>query len=283
MSLGQSKCGFVELVENVWDVKARSESAVFEFDDEELVQHVCKPEHELAPLLTEQAARGAPASPESLKLLQVVRSAKDVVAGTGEQQVPTLALWLAAVGVQGVRLRRGTGSSDPTKYLHTLRHSFIVVQSAEGDLLVDPFFREQFELPVATPAYRAFLSNSVPEVFVGRCSDLDLLLGAISAAIASTCAHMGVPVPPWRSSSALRSKWVPPRFEDRPITADEVHEAGPQLRRIALAVAASVVHKFPAPVKAAVAAGSAAGTGVLATWTKKKGHLRHPGITLSQR
>lgn len=221
--------------ESDFDGAAAHVDMMFSFDDEEL-RAPAAPQHSLPLAELERRAKLAwHLNPVERKLLWSVVSIKQVVGERCEQDEATfaVALWLAACGYQGVRIRRATGSSEPGRCLRQLRHTFVVLDSPKGgELVCDVHFRDQFVLACATPAYRAFLYRAVPGVFVGSPGQLLEVLRAVDAAIQDTCHHQAVPVPPWRELQPLLSKWQPQQFTDYPVTAQLLHCNGSLLRRL---------------------------------------------------
>ncbi|KAF5839184.1 hypothetical protein DUNSADRAFT_1411 [Dunaliella salina] len=104
-------------------------------------------------------------------------------------------------------------SSNRAKQLWSLSHAFILVQtdagsnlSAEQTLLVEPNFRSHFELPRASNDYTAFLST-LPELLVVEAMQMQPLVAAMSKCVAHEFKRMDLPLPPWRTTSALQSRW----------------------------------------------------------------------------
>lgn len=68
-------------------------------------------------------------------------------------------------------------ASSGVACFRTLRHEFLAVAAGPGsdyegvEYLVEPAFREQFEIPCPSPMYRELL-DAVPAVFVGVASQL---------------------------------------------------------------------------------------------------------------
>eukprot|EP00983_Pelagomonas_calceolata_P069793 1150502-Pelagomonas_calceolata.AAC.10 len=117
-----------------------------------------------------------------------------------------LASRLAAVGYDVVcRRALGAGQSSgpstaPGACFRLLQYEFLVVKCTKGDfegleLFVDPYFREQFQIPHPTEHY-AKLLESVPEVYVG--SRVHLI-----AIVELLCAEVSRDVG-WRVISSLK-------------------------------------------------------------------------------
>mmetsp|Transcript_11841 Transcript_11841/g.31036 ORF Transcript_11841/g.31036 Transcript_11841/m.31036 type:complete len:189 (+) Transcript_11841:1195-1761(+) len=75
-------------------------------------------------------------------------------------------------------------------------------------IVVDPCFREQFELRAqcATPRYEAVLAL-LPKVYVGHVDRLPLLVELLCEEMTVSFKTCGVPLPPWRKLTSLLSKW----------------------------------------------------------------------------
>ncbi|KAG2429908.1 hypothetical protein HXX76_010688 [Chlamydomonas incerta] len=121
-----------------------------------------------------------------------------------------------------VTLRTGLalGCESPD-YLSTLRHSFLIVQEHNGPsadlcIVVDPNFREQFtctSMPTSS-VYAQTVANNVPQFFVGTIGTVNALVCLLQSTLAEEAQALGLELPPWRSRSALLSKWLPRRFTD---------------------------------------------------------------------
>lgn len=98
-----------------------------------------------------------------------------------------------------------------------LRHEFLSVtgedEYKETQLIVDPYFKEQFEIPQPTATYRAVL-NLLPQEFVGTASRLVPLVQCLCAEMAASFEVMGLTLPPWRRAQSMLSKWLPSRSRD---------------------------------------------------------------------
>ena len=73
----------------------------------------------------------------------------------GTWDIVVIASRLAAVGHQ-VALRTALGGGRGQECFHHLHHEFLVVTppGSQDELILDPSFREQFEIPHATPPYQ---------------------------------------------------------------------------------------------------------------------------------
>jgi len=79
--------------------------------------------------------------------------------------------------------------------------------------LVDPKFREQFEIAHATPRYEAALA-AAPADFVGTEERIVPLVELLCAEMSAAFRAAGATLPPWRQAGAMLSKWRPRRSED---------------------------------------------------------------------
>ncbi|KAK9830187.1 hypothetical protein WJX72_010189 [[Myrmecia] bisecta] len=95
--------------------------------------------------------------------------------------------------------------------LENLHHNFIRVinDSAavpQRDVVVEPRFKEQFQIAHSTPAYDALL-QAVPLDFVGTSTRLRALVELLCAEVAAAFQEQDRPLPPWRKLSSVLSKW----------------------------------------------------------------------------
>ena len=79
--------------------------------------------------------------------------------------------------------------------------------------LVDPKFREQFEIAHASPRYAAVLA-AAPADFVGTEERIVPLVELMCAEMSAAFRAAGATLPPWRQAGAMLSKWRPRRSED---------------------------------------------------------------------
>lgn len=127
-----------------------------------------------------------------------------------------------------VQVRDGAQQQErnktPRSCLQNLRHRYIVCLGVRGagdgepaylpePLVVEPRFREQFTIAHPTPAYEALL-QSVPPCFVGPVANLEAVVKLMAEQIYSNFKLQGLPVPPWRTRTALLSKWSPAQLSD---------------------------------------------------------------------
>ena len=89
------------------------------------------------------------------------------------------------------------------------------MQASTGSVnyLVDPKFREQFEIAHASPRYAAVLA-AAPADFVGTEERIVPLVELLCAEMSAAFRAAGATLPPWRQAGAMLSKWRPRRSED---------------------------------------------------------------------
>ncbi len=104
----------------------------------------------------------------------------------------------------------GTAVVDST-CLEKLHHSFIICtgrsdRTVAHYCLVDPHFRDQFRIGQPTESYDIVLSVMPPE-FVGSPLRLQALADLLCTEIVEVYKEQKLPLPPWRKSGAMLSKW----------------------------------------------------------------------------
>ncbi|KAK2076087.1 hypothetical protein QBZ16_001423 [Prototheca wickerhamii] len=77
-----------------------------------------------------------------------------------------------------------------------------------GELIVDPAFREQFEIAHVPERYDRVIER-VPQAVVLPRARLEALAGVLCAEMGHAFAEMGLSQPPWRGLGAILSKWRP--------------------------------------------------------------------------
>ncbi len=122
----------------------------------------------------------------------------------------------AAIGdgssTPGTSAGAASGAVDGT-CLEKLRHSFIVCTgrrdgtgTAAHYCIVDPQFRDQFRIGQPTEGYNHMLAV-VPAEFVGSPLRLQALADLLCTEIVEVYREQGLPLPPWRKSAAMLSRW----------------------------------------------------------------------------
>lgn len=150
--------------------------------------------------------------PATLQLLEDVRQYKAALQREGcGQDAVVLSLRLSLVGYQAlVRTAIGGGQAC----FKNLRHEFVSVRDEEGtEYIVDPAFRDHFQIPHPTRLYQQLLAG-VPAEFVGTSSRLVPLVQCLCMEMSESFAARGLTLPPWRRSQAMLSKWLPARSRD---------------------------------------------------------------------
>ena len=106
--------------------------------------------------------------------------------------------------------RAAKGSNKYRDCLRHLTHTFLGIQTRAGEmpLIVDPAFRQQFEIARASERYKVVL-RALPNTFVGRLSDLKKIVGLIVSEIKRSFEVEQMSTPPWRRQEAFMSKWTP--------------------------------------------------------------------------
>ena len=86
--------------------------------------------------------------------------------------------------------------------------------------IIDPAFREQFNIAHPTPRYEQILA-AIPATFVGTEERLVALVRALCHEIQGVFLEQNSTLPPWRDVAAQLSKWRPRRSTDCPITQQD--------------------------------------------------------------
>ncbi|XP_051118840.1 uncharacterized protein LOC127243043 [Andrographis paniculata] len=77
-------------------------------------------------------------------------------------------------------------------------------------LIIDIDFRSEFEIARSTKAYKNSILQTLPHIFVGKSDRLDSIISIVSEATRLTLKKKGMPLPPWRKSDYVKSKWLSP-------------------------------------------------------------------------
>lgn len=131
-----------------------------------------------------------------------------------------------------VKVRTALGGGWGGACLRNLRHTFLAVSSvpstqsigldhhplSDGTLLIDPRFKEQFEIAHTTPRYQHLLAT-VPVEVVAPPARIAEAVNILCAEMALAFNQCGVPLPPWRQVGAMITKWQPRKSEDVDLTA----------------------------------------------------------------
>lgn len=160
-----------------------------------------------------------PRGPWHTKLLREVHFYRDILlAEDGDVDGVVLASKLTLCGYR-VAVRQALGGGQGTAVFSNLRHSFLLVTAPLGcacagvDYIVEPHFREQFEISQPTARYGGLLAM-LPAVFVGTAAELLPLVQLLCSEMTLAFEQHGLSLPPWRQSKSLLSKWLPSKLRD---------------------------------------------------------------------
>jgi uncharacterized protein (TIGR01615 family) len=152
--------------------------------------------------------------PRSLPL-QLARDVRLVcAAGASAPDAVALAEALTALG-RAALVREALGGGRGQDCFRNLANVFVLVEDpASGEeLIVEPRFREQFDIPHPTPRYAALL-RAAPRAVALPAAPLRALVRLLGEEMRAAFAARGLSVPPWRQQTALASKWLPARARD---------------------------------------------------------------------
>lgn len=157
--------------------------------------------------------------------MHVKYALSDALERNGEDmEVDELGERLRTLGYS-VRLRTALGGDSfggSASCLRNLRHRFLAVslpnspqtrKVSNREFIVDPKFLDQFEIAHSTMRYDCVLSD-VPSAVVVPMGRLTEAVGILCEEMARAFQKTGTPLPPWRQSAAMLSKWQPRRSED---------------------------------------------------------------------
>ena len=102
---------------------------------------------------------------------------------------------------------------SPHSSLHRCTPGITAAGTEREPLIIDPFFRDQFEMAKATPAYMRFM-DELPEVLVTTEAQLRQLVKILCREMHEAFVKHGASIPPWRGKESLLSKWRLPRLYD---------------------------------------------------------------------
>lgn len=131
-----------------------------------------------------------------------------------------------------VTIRNALGGGGGNECLRNLRHRFLTcrMQGAQGqsNFVVDPCFKEQFEIAHVTPRYACILAE-VPAAFIGTEEQIIALVEVMSKEISLAFQQSGATLPPWRHTASMLSKWQPRKSEDVSFDAQTMDNRAPSL------------------------------------------------------
>ena len=87
-----------------------------------------------------------------------------------------------------------------------LRHSFVIVKCAGHIVVVDPEYRDQFNIPFGSDEYNATL-ESIPEIVVANYDYMYRATATLGAMLVDQFAKANAPVPPWRTQRCTLERW----------------------------------------------------------------------------
>jgi len=102
--------------------------------------------------------------------------------------------------------RRRGASWHPSAYSHGFLTVKVAAQEGGRKYLVEPRFRDQFVIQGPTARYSEVL-NILPEEYVGPVDRFMDLVKVVCREMADAFASTGRPLPPWRTSERVKSKW----------------------------------------------------------------------------
>ncbi len=77
---------------------------------------------------------------------------------------------------------------------------------SQAPVIVEPQLREHFRIAHSTPEYDSLLS-AAPGEFVGGAGRLAAVVELLSSAVAAAFKDQQLPLPPWRRTKSVLSKW----------------------------------------------------------------------------
>mmetsp|Transcript_42536 Transcript_42536/g.76267 ORF Transcript_42536/g.76267 Transcript_42536/m.76267 type:complete len:296 (-) Transcript_42536:272-1159(-) len=226
----KTSCGSEPVVEQAVPV---SESLLFEFDlAEEAVeaspQTGRKDAERLRHVVEQLRGYSRPSTDfQRQLLLDVQRFKRQCLREESRHDTIVLAAKLCGIGYR-VIVREAVGGGP--NCLSNLRHTFLYVAAEQETrtgaverVIVEPHFREHFEIANACPGYMEIL-DAVPVEFVGSRECLFSLVSSLCHEIAHEFEIKGLMLPPWRQVKGMLSKWFPAQARD---TECEASPPGP--------------------------------------------------------
>lgn len=90
---------------------------------------------------------------------------------------------------------------------HSLRHEHISINLDNQEYIVDPSFKDHFEVPTTTTRYAAILDLIPDTVVVAPRRQLLSAVALLATELQRCFEARKVPLPPWRRFASLLSKW----------------------------------------------------------------------------
>ena len=94
--------------------------------------------------------------------------------------------------------------------------------------IVDPCFKEQFEIPHVNARYARILED-VPVSFIGTEEQVIAVVEIMSKEISRAFQQANATLPPWRQAASMLSKWQPRKSEDLSLDAEVLDSRAPSL------------------------------------------------------
>ena len=94
--------------------------------------------------------------------------------------------------------------------------------------IVDPCFKEQFEIPHVNARYASILAD-VPVSFIGTEEQVIAIVEIMSKEISRAFQQANATLPPWRQAASMLSKWQPRKSEDLSLDAEVLDSRAPSL------------------------------------------------------
>lgn len=94
--------------------------------------------------------------------------------------------------------------------------------------IVDPCFKEQFEIPHISDRYTSILAD-VPVSFIGTEEQVIAVVEVMSKEISRAFQQANATLPPWRQTASMLSKWQPRKSEDLSLDAEVLDSRAPSL------------------------------------------------------
>lgn len=124
-----------------------------------------------------------------------------------------------------VRIRRAVGGGEGAISLSNLRHTFLYCASSSNDsFIIDPSFREQFEIAKPTQRFTQVL-ESVPDLLVIPASRIAPLVTLLCEEVAIAFKFNAMLLPPWRQTHGMLSKWLPRMSMDESFPPSPQHSS----------------------------------------------------------
>lgn len=164
---------------------------------------------------------------------RLIRDVEASFEGGSRDDIAKLVQKLTGLGYR-VHLRSALGGGEGGECLRNLRHSFLCCtvpsQNSAVRYIVDPHFKEQFEIAHVTDRYNAILMT-VPSVYVGSEDRIGPLVEFLCSEMSLAFSQHQAVLPPWRQANSMLSKWRPRRsldehFEERIVKATMSESVG---------------------------------------------------------